>query len=400
MHLRQILDPKEKSGAVLTVLLGALFLVTLVLDRFSGWLVSFTWTFAAGSLLAATTLRGQSRDISRFFLCLLLLIAWMMLRDVSGGSDWRAGERTLKATLLIFGLLACARLPLVHWERVVGIAVVVGSACLLAYVGPVQLAAALQAPLLMAVDGFVSEMNRNALAIPLGLVSVWGVAALILIPPRQAWIPFASLLVFLSFANGSRNGLGGLVFAALLVVVFHRPRWSVPGLFVLLCAGFAAHLAWPSFWLHGGGLLGVRAEIWSAVLRRVPDHLWLGAGSASFARDFVPELPQAFAFAHNVYLDFLLAYGLVGCLLALLAGTALLPLLPRRSNDPRSVWLIASAGFLALFAMFDREHRDPLMLAGVLLLPGLLTALVGVLGGWWRRAPERDEAAALPAAEN
>jgi len=394
MHLRQLLDPNEKSGAVLIVFLGALFLLALVLDRLSGWPVSFNWTFAAGCPLAAIALRGQSRDVGRFFLCLLLLIAWMMLRDVSGGSDWRAGERTLKAALLTFGLLACARLPQVHWQRVVGLAVVVGSVCLLAYVGPAQLAAALQAPMVMAVGGFVSEMNRNALAIPLGLLGVWGVATLILIPPRLAWIPFAALLVFLTLANGSRNGLGGLAFATLLVVVFLRPRWSVPGLFALLCAGFAAHLAWPSFWLHGGGFLGVRAEIWSAVLRHVPDHLWLGAGSASFARDVVPELPQAFAFAHNAYLDFLLAYGVVGCLLALLAGAALLPLLPRRSDDPRSIWLFASAGFLALFAMFDREHRDPLMLVGVLLLPGLLTALLRVLGGWWRRAPERDEAAA------
>lgn len=386
MHLRENFAQNGKLTAASVALLGALFLVTLLLDRFSGWLVSSAWPLLTGSLLALIALREQPRDVGRFFLFLLPLIAWMLLRDVSGGSDWRAGERTLKAALLTLGLLACARLPVRQWRRAVGLAVVAGSVCLLAYLGPAQLAAALQAPLTLATTGFVSEMNRNALAVPLGLLGVWGIAALILISPRSAWIPFAALLLLMSVANGSRNGLGALAFAALLMVVFRRPRWSLPGLLGLFVVGFAAHLAWPSFWLHGGSVLGDRALIWSAVLRHVPDHLWLGAGSASFVRDVVPDLPQAYAFAHNVYLDFLLAYGVVGCLLALLAGVALLPLLSRRSDDPRSVWLFASAGFLALFAMFDREHRDPLMLAGVLLLPGLLTALWHLLAGLRARA--------------
>ena len=364
------------SRQTVTVVLATWFLVTLLLDRFSGWHVSSAHPLIAGSLLAFLTWPDRPREAGRFSLCLIVLIAWMLFRDVSTGGNWRAGERMLKACVLVVGLIACSRMDFLIWGKVLRCATGIGIASVIAYLGLEQLVTALGSPLAMAAEGFVSEMNRNALAVPLGLLACWVLLAVRPVWPVWAWGPLAVFIVVLMIANGSRNAMLSMIVATLLALFLLSPRKvAVSG--GAAVAG-ALLLLWmqPSFWIHGDSVLNTRDIAWEAVLRHVGPHAWTGTGSTYFLRVIAPELPESFAFAHNVYLDFLLAYGGVGAALLIATGVALRSLLPRGSVDARSVWLYASGSYLMLFGVFDREHLDPLMLVGMLMLPGIVMVVM------------------------
>lgn len=379
MALSDTLPPHARQGA--TVALTTYFLVTLLLDRFSGWQVSSAHPLIAGSVLAFFTWRDRPRDAGRFFLLLIALIAWMLFRDVGTGGDWRAGERTLKASLLLLGLIASSRLSLEAWCASLRGATAIGVACVIAYLGVEQVLAGLSAPLAMAETGFASEMNRNALALPLGLLACWVVAAARPIWPPWLWGLLAIFMVMLMIANGSRNALLSMVVAVLLVAFLLSPR-RVAVMGGAAVAG-ALLLFWisPAFWVHGDSVVDTRILAWEAVLRHFGTHALTGTGSSYFSRVIAPALPLDFAFAHNVYLDFLLAYGIVGAALLAAVGFALDPLLQSERADTRNAWLYASGAYLMVFGLFDREHRDPLMLAGMLMLSGIAMALLATAFG-------------------
>lgn len=367
----------ELGGIALVVF----FLVSLLLDRFSGWHVSSSYPLAAGAGLVALSWRDRPHELGRFFLCLLALIAWMLLRDVATGGDWRAGERTLKAGLLALGLIAGGRMDYPAWSVALRWAACLGVACTVAYIGPRQVAAGLVAPLAMAVTGFSSEMNRNALAVPLGLLACWVVLACRSMRsgwPGWLWSGLVVLVLMLMLANGSRNAILSLALAVSFSFFLFAPRRAV--LVAFICAGALLLMLclWPSFWIHGDWL-GSRGMVWEAVSRHLGAHVLVGAGSSYFARAVAPQLAQKYAFAHNVYLDFLLAYGVLGSLLMVAAGNALRSLLPVGDGDVRPAWLLAGGAYLALFGLFDREHLDPLMLVGMLMLPGIVARVPAAL---------------------
>lgn len=369
------LTPHVRQMAM--VALAAYFLVTLLLDRFSGWQVSSAHPLIAGSMLAFITWEKLPREAGRFFLLLFVLIVWMLFRDVATGGDWRAGERTLKAGLLLLGLIACSRLPLPGWCASLRCATAIGVACVVAYLGLEQVGIGLSSPLAMAAKGFVSEMNRNALAVPLGLLACWVLLAVRPVWPMWAWAPFTLFMVLLMIANGSRNAMLSMSIATLLALLLLSPRKVAITVGVVMAAALILFWMKPSFWIHGNSLLNTRDIVWEAVLHHFGKHAWTGAGSAYFLRIIAPGLPEKFAFAHNVYLDFLLAYGIIGGLLLVAAGIALRSLLPRDVVDVRSVWLYANLCYLMLFGVFDREHLDPLMLVGMLTLSEIAIAAFG-----------------------
>lgn len=372
---RPIRIPPEARPAA-TIAIATWFLVTLLLDRFSGWHVSSVHPLIAGSVLAFLVWREEPRKVGRFFLLLFVLIAWMLLRDVGTGGDWRAGERTLKASVLLLGLIACCHLSLPIWRASLRWATAVAIVCIVAYLRPDQIVSGLAAPMAMAVSGFASEMNRNALAVPLGLLACWIIVAVGVIRPGWLWGGLAAFTVMLMIANGSRNALLSMCVAVLLAVFLLSPRKVGAVCGALTAAGLLMFWVWPSFWIHGDSLLSYRDVIWETTFRHIASHAGMGAGSTYFSRVIAPELPIKFAFSHNVYLDFLLAYGIVGGLLLLAAGAALWTLLPKREIDARSIFLYASGGYLMMFGVFDREHLDPLMLAGMLSLPGIAMAVL------------------------
>lgn len=364
------------SRQTATIALATWFLVSLLLDRFSGWHVSSAHPLIAGSALAFLTWRDRPREAGRFFLLLIVLIGWMLFRDVSTGGDWRAGERTLKAGLLVLGLIACSRLDFEIWSKGLRCATAVGIACVIAYLGPEQVITGLSSPLAMATKGFVSEMNRNALAVPLGLLACWVLLTARPVWPVCIWGPLSLFIVVLMIANGSQNAMLSMIVATLLALFLLSPRKVVVTGGAAVAGALLLFWMRPSFWIHGDSVLNTRDIAWEAVLRHVGAHAWTGTGSTYFLRVIAPELPEKFAFAHNVYLDFLLAYGIVGAVLLVAAGVSLRSLLPRGNIDMRSIWLYASGAYLMLFGVFDREHLDPLMLVGMLMLSGIVTAML------------------------
>ena len=128
-----------EARRVATIALATWFLVTLLLDRFSGWHVGSAHPLITGSVLAFLAWREHPRKVGRVFLLLFVLMAWMLLRDVDTGGDWRAGERTLKAGVLLLGLIACCRLSLPIWRASLRWATAVAIVCIIAYLGPDQI---------------------------------------------------------------------------------------------------------------------------------------------------------------------------------------------------------------------------------------------------------------------
>lgn len=359
--------------------LAGYFLLALLLDRLSGWHVASAHALLAGALLAVMCFRRQPKDIALFFLALLLAIAWMSFRDVLHGAGWKASERTLKAALLVLGMLACARLPWAQWRLSLAAVVACGMGIVIAYVGPGQVARALLAPLEFgAAGGLVTPMNRNGLALPLGLLACWAAAAACQLRPRWLWLLPVTVLSLLMLANGSRNAIAALIVAALFMLSRRYPaQVGIAGLGVLL-AGVVSYLLLPAYWVHGT-VLSHRDVIWAEVFRHLPEHLWFGAGSAYFREAVAPALPIKVIIAHNAHLDFLLAYGLVGVFLFTLAGIVLARLARALPNPGQALWVEGSFVFLAIFGVFDRGHLDALMLAAMLMIPALFVALYGRL---------------------
>lgn len=351
-------------------LLASYFIVSLLLDRLSGWHVGSVHALLAATVLAALAFREQPRSLALFFVLLLAAIAWMSFRDVVNGAGWKASERTLKAALLVLGMLACCRLSLPAWRLTLPTVIASGLVIMIAYIGPEQFIQALLKPFeLAAREGLVTHMNRNGLALPLGLLTCWTIAGVFLLRPAWLWPLPASALLVLMIANGSRNALVALVVAVLVMLFSIHPRKVLYTGLAVLTTGLLIHYFLPDYWLHNGTFFNQRDVIWGEVFRHLPEHLWQGAGSAYFRQSITPGLPAPYVIAHNAYLDFLLAYGLIGVLLLTAAGVALARVVQVQSLNPQAIWLCASFSFLTMFGLFDRGHLDALMLAAMLMLP-------------------------------
>jgi len=358
--------------------LAIYFIVSLLLDRLSGWHVGSAHALLAGMALSVLMFRQQPKIIGLFFLSLLAAIAWMSFRDVLEGAGWKASERTVKAAILTLGMLACCRLPSSLWKLTLAVVLPCGLVIITAYIGPGQMLHALQMPLdLGAAGGLVTAMNRNGLALPLGLLSCWAVAAACQLRPRWFWLLPAVVLAVLMVANGSRNALAAFVVAVLIMLFRYFPgKVLLAGLGVLLLGLLVHHLV-PDYWVHGT-VLSYRDVIWAEVFRHLPEHLWIGAGSEYFRQSVAPGLPIEVIIAHNAYLDFLLAYGVIGVLLMTFSGLVLARLVHAWPLNGQAIWLYGSFGFLAMFGLFDRGHLDALMLAAMLMIPSSLMAIWSV----------------------
>lgn len=362
--------------------LASFFLLFLVLDRFGGaWNASSVYVLTSGAMLCFLLLKQPWRAWAPVFLSLIAVIAWMCFRDAMHGSGWAAGERMIKASILLLGLMACAELPLPSWQRCVGIATFAGLVCFVGLIGWDQAWSALIEPLGLARSGFATDINRNQLAMPLGLLALWAIATCLATRPKGFMMLTALALTVFVIANGSRAGLAGLITGVMVLLIFHSPRKAMACGGVLVLIGVITFLLFPDYWIHGDSVMNHRDVIWSAVLKHLPEHGWLGEGRGYFRAMISPEIaaffPEGYVvpFAHNIYLDWLLAYGAVGILLLLLAGYMLSGMRFGNAADVRYVWLLSTATFLMTIGFFGREPHDPWMLLGMLMLPALLMSI-------------------------
>lgn len=360
--------------------LAVYFILSLLLDRLNGWNFGSFHALTAGFILAWMMLREQPKSIFWFLLLLFSTVAWMCFRDVSTGAGWKASERSIKAAILLLGMLACCRLSSAHWKKTLTAIVPASLLIMIAFIGFEQTLQAVATPFSLAsAGGLATPMNRNGLALPLGLVCCWAIAASIQLRPRWVWGALAGSLFVLMLANGSRNALLSLLCAMLVMLLLQSPRKvAIACLSLLLSAAVLSQL-FPEYWTRSTGVLSYRDILWAAVFRHLPEHIWFGAGSTYFREVIALELSEKHIIAHNAYLDFLLAYGVTGMLFMLSTGIALARWAQPMLNSGANIWLYGSFGFLSIFGLFDRGHLDTLMLATMLMAPLLVTTIIGVI---------------------
>jgi O-antigen ligase len=136
--------------------------------------------------------------------------------------------------------------------------------------------------------------------------------------------------------------------------------------------------------------LGGRFKLWKAGIRALPEHPFLGFGTAGFIRAVSPQLGSASQVAHNSFISVLVEQGLIGLILYLLMFAAAyravrrLPLLERRFG------LVLMATLVVAMLPLTWEHRKPLwfVLAAVVgLSQALRVAPAGSLAARIRPGP-------------
>lgn len=366
----------------LAEVLATFFLLFLLLDRLGGaWETSAVYALSSALALAALLIREPWRDCKPFLFAFALTMGWMLFRDVSTGSNWAAGERMLKSVIFLLGMLACTRMELPSLLRSLRLAVLAGAACFISYIGIDQIVNAWASPLEFAMrGGFATDINRNAFALPLALLTIWSIAICVMDTLRVSTCLLTLFLLSLLVVNGGRGSMAALAAATLIMTWIVAPRRALQLAAFFICTGLLTLLIWPEYLGRGeAGLMSFRDVIWSGVIGHLPEQGWIGAGRGYFRAVISPELTPYFPdgylvpHAHNIYLDWLLAYGVVGFVLLLFAGT----LLARRLMGPhgKNRWLLGSAGILVVSGIFSHEPHDPMMIMGLLMIPSLILSL-------------------------
>jgi O-antigen ligase len=132
----------------------------------------------------------------------------------------------------------------------------------------------------------------------------------------------AMVLIVGVVATQSRGGLMGFALSAVALPFFFRRR-------ILAAAGVALVALLGSSWVDFSGVVqgfesrgvrGSRLDLWSDVLRMVPEFPLFGAGFNAFGTSYLPYQTVGraswFWWAHNEYLQVLVDTGLMGAILA------------------------------------------------------------------------------------
>ncbi|MFM9972784.1 MAG: O-antigen ligase family protein [Burkholderiales bacterium] len=239
-----------------------------------------------------------------------------------------------------------------------------------------------------------------------GLV-LMALPALVLIwswQPKWRWLVAGIGLVALLAAAYSRQrafwpALG--VELGLLIFLLHfrktnalSGRRVLGSLALILAAGaiFIGATQGARFGLHGGAVeMGndPRLQNWPAVVARIGEQPWVGAGFGRNAMklghpDLLPPAAPLFWHAHNLFLNYALALGVPGmlALVVLFAGLFLVYWRMYRSEHP-DVAVIGIAGMLLFFAVISRNLSNDFFQRDVALL---FWSMNGLLLGYAIRA--------------
>ena len=134
---------------------------------------------------------------------------------------------------------------------------------------------------------------------------------------------YAAIIIMNLFAlylTGCRAAWPTFVIAIPVMFLLTRHRKSFAFSAGLVGCGAAAVLLDPSLLPRSGFLDSfiVRGRIWRTALQAIRDHLWFGGGPQCYQIFYKQYDGRKAAHAHSVYIDLLLSYGIVGCVLLLL----------------------------------------------------------------------------------
>ena len=159
-------------------------------------------------------------------------------------------------------------------------------------------------------------------------------------------------------STGCRSAWMGVV-AGLIVMLFLLKRYRlVLGIIGFALAVLAAGYLWPDliprFDSVGASAID-RFRIWESGLWALEDCLWFGKGLYTYyysclhqTVDFMVNKPHS----HNLYLDFLLNFGIIGCslLMVYLTGTVVGILKKVRQGCKNKVWILMAGVFVSILA--------------------------------------------------
>lgn len=387
-----------------TALLTALFLSGLVLRGMAGWSYpSVLLQLSAFGLIWISPLRLQVqwKGLLAWSLPFLVWAAW---RDTAGGDKLSSVEGALKGMLYALALIASASmLDKRQWKIALVISTVTGLIAILVYIGNDELRRAVRIGFggdgsggLRMNRGFETRMNRNKLAIFIGLISIWSV----LLVPLQlrgkqlallVLIPMTWILLLSNFGIGS---IVGCCAAIAFMILIAKPRWTLPLAAVLAGIIGVAYLNFPEY-VNYKSLMNLRDVIYAETWPHIMKFIWEGAGSAYFKEVVSPTLSTGpKPFIHNIYLEFWLAYGLIGMgLLGLLVTNLARQTAPLLSTIEAQLVIGSTSAFFLIYGLVDMKPMNPYFFIGIacmgLLINTVIKALPATLptrAAWQHRA--------------
>jgi len=249
------------------------------------------------------------------------------------------------------------------------------------------------------VDGRVVRLNMSELNQSVAILAflLWpGLLALSTLqsPRRKLYslLFFIALAVPIALSEHESSQIGVIASTLILPLAWVRPRAVIRMLAVAWCLGFVFvipldHLAYKAD-LHRAEWLPQSAQarliIWDYTAERFGERPWLGIGAdstkgAQAANSEPPEWPEGFVFpratgrhAHNLFLQTLYELGVVGAILAAIAGAAVIlrmALLPEQAQPYAAAaftvlaviaalawsmwqaWLICAVGLLVIYVL-------------------------------------------------
>lgn len=366
-----------------SALLTALFLSGLVLRGMAGWSYpSVLLQLSAFGLIWISPLRLQFHWKS-LVLWSLPFFVWAAWRDTAGGDKLSSVEGALKGMLYALALIASASmLDKRQWKIALTISTVTGLIAILVYIGNDELRRAIRIGFggdgsggLRMNRGFETRMNRNKLAIFIGLIAIWSVLLVPLQLRGKQWallalIPMTWILLLSNFGIGS---IVGCCAAIAFMILMAKPRWTLPlaamllGIIGIAYANFPEHVNYKS-------LMNLRDVIYAETWPHIMKFVWEGAGSAYFKEVVSPTLSTGpKPFIHNIYLEFWLAYGLIGAvLLGLLVINVTRQTVPLLHSIEARLVVGSTAAFFLIYGLVDMKPMNPYFFIGIACM-GLMT---------------------------
>lgn len=321
-----MLASKAKSQPIrdnLILVLATCFLAGFLMDDLSGIQVPGHLVRASAVLLICLSPLWRQLNWRQCGLAASPLLAWILWLDLAS-VGWDSAERALKG--LFYFLAMAAVSSLLTWQQMLHSLRLTTALCLamiLIHIGPVELQRALTSPAEVSETGFRTSAYYTLLGIRLGLVAVLSTLPLLLDGRRLTWlqIPMTLLAWALLVVNGGTGSLIAAGAAVGMMLWLIHPRWIPWLLLVVAMLLIGIYLRSPER-LDYVRLMSGRDHIYAESWPYLIDHAWTGAGISYFSNHVAPLVfgsgPGKY---HEIYLEFWLAYGIVGmALLGVLIG--------------------------------------------------------------------------------
>lgn len=370
-------------------LLTALFLSGLILRGMAGWSYPSTLLqLSALTLIWISPLRSHIQW-GTLLAWSLPFFAWAAWRDTAGGGQLSNEEGALKGMLYALALIASASmLDKRQWKIALTISTITGLITILVYIGSDELKRALNilgtntASSLRDNLSFESRMNRNKLAIFLGLIVIWSTMLASLQLRGKQWvllvlIPATWILLLFNSGVGS---IVGCCAAATFMTLMVKPRWALPLIVALLGAVGVAYVNFPEY-VNYKNLMNLRDVIYAETWPHITQFMWEGAGSTYFKQTVSPTLSTGpMPFIHNIYLELWLAYGLVGvALLGALITNVARQTIPLLHTGEAKLMVGSTSVFFLVYGLVDMKPMNQYFFIGIACMGIMISSVIKAL---------------------